>query len=659
MNTSDMFDPARMLETLGDIAAVWRWDMRTDRVVWSRKLCDMLGLHPEAFGGTFDAFLHYLHPDDLVEVKEKVAQHLETGAPFVLEVRFLHARGHFVTVLAKGQAILAEDGTPHQFVGTLTDISEQTRTVADLMDTERSLRSLADNVPGAIFRYRLNDDGTDEIRYMSPGCFDIWEISAEEIQGDPSRLWDVILEEDLPAMQASVQDSARNVQPWRHHWRIRTPSGKLKHLDGRGVPTSEPDGSILWDSLILDVSQLYETRQELLGQQEMLLQVQKHEAIGRIAGGIAHDFNNLLAIIQGCAELQETAESLTEVVELTPQILKACQRGSELTRRMLSFAGKSQLHPEPIDCNAVIDEMHSIFKRVLPETIEVRTGLARDLSPANVDKSYLESALLNLAINARDAMPGGGALVVSTRNVLVPEGHADPPAPDLSPGPYVEISVQDTGTGIPPENLTRVIEPFFSTKTPDKGSGLGLAMIHGFAHQSSGDLVIESEMGTGTTVSILLPAVAPPSLRADVAPERARPEQAHVAGLVMIVEDEKAILDLQQRTLQRAGYVVHAAGSGDAALELLKATDFVPDVLLTDIVLPGKLQGPAVAERLRALIPHLQVVFTSGYAGRDTNTAADLPAFDRYLAKPVRRGELLDAIARASADAREQKSGQS
>jgi PAS domain S-box-containing protein len=637
-------NPASALSALGQHVGMWRWELSSNRVQWSDHLLSMLGLDRSDFSEEFAFFEALLHPEDAATVQWQIDRHLSTRAAYRFRCRLRHKDGHYITVMAQGSTIRDQDDLPVEMIGTVTDLSNEVRYAEHLAETERSFQSLADNVPGAIFRYVLDADGTDRVEYMSPGCFDIWEVTADAVESDASLLWSLVLDEDRPAMQASVAQSAETGMPWRHRWRIRTPSGKLKHVEGRAIPSRQPDGPVLWDSLILDVSQEVAVQKELISQQEMLGQAQKMESIGRIAGGIAHDFNNILAIVIGHAELAAEMTEDPELREYLEQIVDAAQRGNKLTRQLLSFARRSRLNPKVVSLDASVRSISALIGRVLPETISFNVVATAGLWKTRVDEAFLESAVLNLCINARDAMPDGGQLTIETSNVRVSQDYASRYHGDIAPGRYVLIAVTDTGTGIPAKDIEKVIEPFYSTKPPELGSGLGLAMVDGFVRQSNGALRIYSELGTGTTVKIYLPALDPNAVTAspDAAPKAMAASRNK--GRILVVEDEPAILNILRITLERAGHSVSVASSGDEAMDLYGDRFDSFDLLLTDVVMPGKLQGPALASRLTEQVPSLPVVFMSGYPNEAAVHGNGIRPTDRFLMKPVVRETLLNAI---------------
>jgi CheY-like chemotaxis protein len=364
------------------------------------------------------------------------------------------------------------------------------------------------------------------------------------------------------------------------------------------------------------------------------------EAIGQLSGGLAHDFNNLLGVIIGNIEcLLDTMADDPERADLAREVLDSALGGAELTRRLLAFGRRQSLSPQRIDLSAQMARHVSMLIRTLGKAIQVETVFADDLWPTRADPSQLGDALLNLAINARDAMPHGGVLTIETHNDRV---WAEDAArePEMAPGDYVVLAVSDTGVGMPPEVRDRAIEPFFTTKGPGAGSGLGLSMVYGFVRQSGGYLKINSEVGIGTTMRICLPRATGED--DPVAPEPPRTSLPTGHETILVVDDSAEMRQVAERHLRFLGYAVLSAEHGPAALALLRAGAPV-DLLFTDIAMPEGLTGFQLAEAACRMRPGLKVLFTTGYAGtQDTPGAPDWQA--RLIRKPYRRPDLAEKI---------------
>jgi signal transduction histidine kinase/ActR/RegA family two-component response regulator len=370
-----------------------------------------------------------------------------------------------------------------------------------------------------------------------------------------------------------------------------------------------------------------------------LVESQKIESLGRLVGGVAHDFNNLLAVIMGNLEILKSQKRDGDEAEMLDDALTASQRGATLTKQLLSFGRKASLRPAITDANTVLTSLDHLMRRVIPATIEVDFVQSEELWPAALDPALLESALLNLAINARDAMPEGGRLTIKTANAqLSDDADADT---GLPAGDYVEICVSDTGAGMTEEVVSRATEPFFTTKPVGEGSGMGLAMVHGFAQQSGGALYLSSAPGEGTTVRLFFP-VAHGAASVEEA-DSTTPNIHAASEHVLLVEDEDKVRHTLARQLRRIGYTVTEATNGQSALAALEQSHQI-DLMLTDIVMPGPLQGPALAQIVRERYCGLPIIFMSGYPREEALQGDGLRDDDVLLTKPVEYDDLLRAL---------------
>lgn len=375
--------------------------------------------------------------------------------------------------------------------------------------------------------------------------------------------------------------------------------------------------------------------------EEQLAHSQRLDAIGQLTGGIAHDFNNLLTVMSGSLQLLEMeCEDKAEASELIASALRSVSRGAELTGKLLAFARRQRLLPRPVDAPALLRDVESMLKRTLGDSIRLQVLCDDALPPAYVDPTQLDAALLNLALNARDAMPNGGEITIEARSHRA----GDPArAGELVAGPYVRISVADTGRGMAPETLARAMEPFFTTKEAGRGSGLGLSMVYGFAKQSGGHLRIDSTLGYGTRVELFLPA----SQTRAAAPEVVGGKRLEGGGeTVLVVEDDAAVRNITVAFLRSSGYQVVAVGSAEDAL--LRLADSGPIALLfSDVMLGEGMNGKELATVVRRMSPAIPVLLTSGYETYvDTGQADSVDTFE-LLRKPYRREELVAAVARA------------
>jgi CheY-like chemotaxis protein len=363
------------------------------------------------------------------------------------------------------------------------------------------------------------------------------------------------------------------------------------------------------------------------------------EAVGRLTGGIAHDFNNILGTIVGSVDLLlERLDPQSESTELAQEALDSALRGAELTKRLLAFSRRQPLQPDIIDLNEALSGMMRLVRRAVGETVDVTIVPGNDLWPALADKAQVEEAVLNLTINARDAMPAGGRLVIETANVHLDEDYAAHHV-EVTPGDYAMLAVTDSGKGMPPEVAEKAFEPFFTTKEVGKGTGLGLSMVYGFVKQSGGHLKIYSELGHGTTVRLYLPRAGQPG----EAPAREEEKIEHPKGreTILVVEDEARLRAVATRILRDLGYTVLEAKNGPEALALLDDGQSV-DLLFTDIVMPDGMNGRDLARAARERRQALKVLLTSGYSETFVRNGGE--AYPPLLSKPYRKEQLARRI---------------
>jgi PAS domain S-box-containing protein len=418
--------------------------------------------------------------------------------------------------------------------------------------------------------------------------------------------------------------------PYARTYRLRSADDTYRWCLDRGMPYAAPDGRFIgYVGALVDIDDHRRVEQELR-------QAVKMEAVGLLTGGIAHDFNNLLSVILGNLEMMsDESEPDDWRKPLLSLALEATMRSATLTHQLLTFSRRQALQPRSLDLNAQVERTVKLLGRVLSESITVDCRLAHGLWRAFADSAQVENALINLAVNSRDAMPQGGRLVIQTENVPL-----NAPVHGLAPGDYVLMRVSDTGTGMSPEVLARAVEPFYTTKEVGRGSGLGLSTIHGFAEQSGGKLVLESEVGRGTTASLFLPRAA-----AGTAGERTdarSTELPHGRECILVVEDHASVRRTVVHQLAELGYRTLEASDASEAMALLADREEV-DLVLTDIVMPRGVSGFELADQARAQRPQLRVLFTSGYSQDAAGRRSAAP----FLAKPYRRSELAQMVRQA------------
>ncbi len=526
-----------------------------------------------------------------------------------------------------------------------------------LSKTQDQMSGILKNLPGAAFTYTIPaghkaPGPEDRMKFLNPdACREIWGVEASAVEDDIAVIRACLSSpEDAAGIAEATIRSIESMSWFEHTWSITTPEGEQKWLYARAHPTRQDDGAVKWSTIVFDNTETVENERELERQRELTFLAQKSESIGQLSGGVAHDFNNILAAVMTNLEIvrdfrhdDERSEIVDEAVDAA---LDATTKGADLTQNMLAFAKVAVLEPKALKLNDVIVRSIRWITRTIPENIKIETSFADDLRLIHVDEASTSSALLNLIINARDAMPDGGSITIKTQNVKITHADMDLGTGELPPGDYVEMTVADTGGGIAGSNHERVFEPFFSTKGPSEGTGLGLAMVQGFMKQSGGSVALNSNLGQGATFRLLFRAYEGAGEQEDVAdldPVMAKPSGARI----MVVEDEMVFLSSLKTMLAGSGYSVRTAISGDEAWQLLRDRPDV-DLVLSDVVMPGTLQGTDLARKIEEEMPNLPVILMSGYASPLKNWHdLNLRVVNQLMNKPIPKAELIEAIERA------------
>jgi hypothetical protein len=512
-----------------------------------------------------------------------------------------------------------------------TDRTAEHVAVAKISEREERFRQIAENLREVFW---VSNADKSAIEYVSPAYETVWGRSAEEIYRNPGAFLEAIHPEDRPGVIDALDRQV--VGTYDIEYRIVRPDGEVRWIRDRAAPIADENGKVY---RIVGVA---DDITDIKKKDRDLQHAQKIEALGQLVGGIAHDFNNVLTIILGNLELLESRLRNPENHKLLTRVIEAARREGQMVDELLLFSRNHELKQERCDVGDLLYRMKELLQRTLGGAIQTHTRFYRGPCAVNVDVSYLQTAIINLAINARDAMPKGGDLIIETDVVDLDATFLARNA-DATPGRFVMIAITDTGTGIPAANLPHVFEPFFTTKEAGKGTGMGLAMVYGFVKQSGGHISVYSEDRRGTSFKIYLPA-APAAAMAEAPPETGAPAPAALAGgneLVLLVEDEELVRETAATLLTTLGYRVVEAASGPEAFEALKAHPDV-DILFSDTVMPGGLTGLELARRVQKLNPRIKVLLTSGYLG-------DLsPRMRKYarLRKPYSAADLASALRR-------------
>jgi two-component system, cell cycle sensor histidine kinase and response regulator CckA len=585
-----------------------------------------------AVGRTIDDVLQFVDEETLLPLQLPIDRTLRQGVVG-------HLAGTAMLVSGNGRRLPVEDSIspilgasqrPSGAIMVFRDVTEQRHTEKALRESEGRYRFLADAVPEFIF----TTDSQGRWDYCNQRWCDYTGLTIDQSTGQQ---WASMLHpEDEPHSVAQWNESVRTGVAYEAEFRLRNKEDKYRWFLARGFPMRDDRGNILrWFGICTDI-------EDFKRAQEQLHQARKMEAVGRLAGGVAHDFNNLLMVIIGYGKiLSDAAELEGAPSKEAQQILYAAERAAELTRQLLTFSRRQTVQPRLVDLNSIVRETETLVQRLIGEDIVVRAFLDSEILPVRIDPGQMEQVIVNLAVNARDAMPTGGHLILETSNVELDRpyvrGHST-----VEPGRYVMLVVSDTGQGMDQETQTHIFEPFFTTKEPGKGTGLGLSTVYGIVKQSGGQIWTYSEPGQGTTFKIYLPAV----LTAGSEPQKAAlPSRAETRGTetVLVLEDETSVRKLVQAMLGQQGYTILEAGSPVEALKYCKEHAGPIHLLVTDVVMPG-MGGRELAELAASYRSAIKVLYMSGYTGDSIAHYGALDAGVAFLQKPFSSQSLLQKV---------------
>jgi PAS domain S-box-containing protein len=627
---------------IANSAPVMMWVTRLDRVR------DFVNDHYVEFCGGTRAEVQRLdwrtriHPDDVERIVAESVAGEASGKRFTLEGRYKRQDGAWRWLRSVSQPRFGPDGELTGFIGVATDITlakegelELRRKVAEqtaeLARSEAQFRAIFDTVLEVIVL--LSPDGT--ILEMNQ-TLAAWRDS-EPRRAIGSKIWDAptlkAYPQHIPLMKKAVAAAAQG-QAFRREVRMERDGASTAYLDYSIAPIRDGEGTIVY--LLTEARDIT----ELKAAQEQLRQSQKMEALGQLTGGIAHDFNNLLTVVVGGLDIIAKRADDPKLKRYAENALAAAERGARLTGQLLAFSRVQRLEVRPTHVAPLIHNMRPLLRNVLGPGIEKRFELDDSIMPVMADPTQLEVAVLNLAINARDAMPDGGILTFSSRPVHIAGN------PDVADGDYVELTIADTGVGMPPEVAERAFEPFFTTKEVGKGTGLGLSMVYGMARQSGGAALIRSKVGKGTAVSLLFRKAELPVAEAEPAhDEPGVPAKAPAPRSILVIDDDPDVRSFIAATLEEQGYKVRQASDGRGGVAEIERAP--ADLVIIDFIMPG-LSGAEVANQILANRPGQPILFVSGYSETEAvkRIAPDAP----LLAKPFRAEALQKAVRNALAD---------
>jgi PAS domain S-box-containing protein len=634
----------RLAEAAGGLG-LWDWDLETGRTDWSQGVYQNLGIAPTDRPPTYDDLMARVHPDDRQRLIDANAHAIANERFYHIDYRSLDSDGQERWIHARGQVYRDALGKAMRLVGYNIDVTERHRAAERIRESEARFRALADSAP-ALLWVSLPGGSREfvNVAYV--------DFVGDGYDGALNLDWRTRLHpEDLNRVLREQMAGEASRKSFELEARYRRADGEWRWLRSFSQPRLSPQGDFAgFAGIAFDVTEakqveadlqrlndlLTERVEEAMAQRDLaqaaLIQSQKLEALGQLTGGVAHDFNNLLTVIIGALDIVQRHPGDSQRTErLAKAALDAAQRGERLTRQLLAFSRRQPLRTEVLVIDAAIKDGAQLYGRALGERYMLDLDLDAPEAKVLIDPAQLDAALMNLLVNARDAMEGGGVITLSTAVLDHCIGEA-------LPGPCLRISVRDNGVGMDPATVARVFEPFFSTKPVGKGTGLGLSQVYGFASQSGGGAEIESQPGAGTTVSIFLPLTDGAESRPEpeLLPAEARPLH------VLLVEDDPDVAELARAMLKELGHRVTFADTVETALAALRGAPDL-DLVMTDVVMPGPRNGVDLAREASALRPGLPILLTSGYTGEALDDAEEAPW--PLLRKPY----TLDVLARTLA----------
>ena len=614
---------------VGVDAIVWGADAGDRRMDFVSDGCRAVSGHgPEAWLSAPGFAIDLVDAADRERVAAALDRIADGGAREELEYRLETAAGDVVWVVNAVHAVTGPDGR-RRLHGVIVDITRRKEAERALLEqltrSEEEYRTLFELHPNPVWVYDL-----ETLRFLAVNAAAERQYGYSRQELASMTIADIRPQEEVPAMLAAVGNVAEGAVrsgPWHH----RTRDGTVFEVEisSHTIMFGGRRGEVV---MAIDVSE----RRAL---EHQLLQAQKMEAVGQLAGGVAHDFNNLALVISGHADLLLERLDDARARESAREIRRAADQASELTRQLLAFSRRQVLHPVELDVSEVVADLVPMLDRLIGDDIELSTRLSAGAGAVQADPAQLRQVVMNLVLNARDAMPGGGRLSIETSARDLDE-HFTEAKLELAPGGYVVLAVSDTGQGMDEATRGRIFEPFFTTKEPGKGTGLGLSTVYGVVKQTGGSIWVYSEPGRGTTFKVYLPRHGASAAAA----EQDRPSATVPAATatLLLVEDHEQVRTLVHMVLEKLGHTVVAAASGGEALAAAAAREGPIDMVVTDLVMPG-MDGKELVERLRELRPGIRALFTSGYS-QGVVEGHELGAGDAFLPKPYDQSELAAAV---------------
>lgn len=638
-NRLDLSSDPDVGRALADTAAAMIWIANTDKecIYFNRAWLSFRGRTTEEEYGL--GWAEGVHPEDYDRCIEIFTKAFDAREAFSLDYRLRRSDSQYRWIQDNGSPYHDNTGEFAGYIGTCFDIHEMVESRTSVAASQKMFQLLVETIDDVFW---ISKPGVSRIEYVSPGFERLWGIPPAALYASPKLYMDSIVPDDRDGYLACVTDHHDQGRPYEYTYRISTKEGGVRWIHERGYSVPhEADGQARMAGVCTDITE----QKEL---QEQIHQIEKIDAIGQLAGGVAHDFNNQLAGILGYADLLASSLEDTEHKSFAQNICASAHRAADLTSQLLAFSRKGHIESKPVCLHQIVEETADLLQRSIDKRIVIHKHLDAELSTIYGDPSKIQNAILNLALNARDAMPEGGTLTFATEII-----HMDDPSTlknlgQMDAGDYITASVSDSGSGISDRDLARVFEPFFTTKEEGKGTGMGLASVQGTVAQHRGGITVESKPGRGSCFKLYLPltpfdlesvaATTPPPGR------RPAPESLHI----LLVDDDCTLSKFLYEQLLQRGHSVSVAGNGQEAIETFEREWTTIDVVLMDIIMP-RVDGLTALQAMKKIDPDARVVLCSGYSSKEQAQQLKQVGVRGFVQKPFVIDQILEAVQQAVA----------
>ena len=614
---------------------IYEWNVTNDELEWLGDIDGLLGYEPGAISRDIVAWLDLIHPEDSGQLENAVGLHRTATEPIRYEYRIKHRDGTYRCLQDHGLPMLDKQGRPYKWIGVCADITDRKRAEEALRESEEKYRNILESMEEGYYEVDLAGNFTflNDAMSRNRGC------TRDELMGMNNRQYmDPETAKKVYKVYSEIYRTGRPVKG--HQWEIMRKDGTKGYVEVSAFLIKDSEGNpVGCRGIVRDVTDYLKAVSEKEKAIVQLQQSQKMEAVGTLAGGIAHDFNNILAIILGNTELaSDGVPDSNPASESLKEVYRASIRAKDMIRQLLAFSRKSDEESTPIDMAAIIKESMQMLRSAIPTSVEFKQHISDDPCSVMGDATQINQIVMNLVINAADAMSEeGGILDVTLENILQEEKTCFDCV--LAPGPYVRLRMKDTGEGIEPKIMDRIFEPYYTTKEVGKGTGMGLSVIHGIVKRHGGGIWVKSTLGKGTVFEIYFPALE------ETAEEEKEPEGEIKGGSerILFVDDEESLANLNRRRLERLGYDVKSTTKPLEALEWFNADPDQFDVIITDMTMP-RMTGDRLAAEVLKIRPHMPVIICTGYSERMSAKKAAALGVSKYIEKPIDLRNLASAI---------------